>query len=240
MEHVAHVAAYLDSLGTQLAPSQEQQFLCYRRQLLEWNELVNLTTITGPEHIERYHFVDSLTVAGAVPHLRRSGGRVCDVGSGAGFPGIPLKIVFPSLQVTLIDPSGKRTSFLEHLVAALGLEGVEIVRARAEEAAHHPSLRESFDVVVSRAVARLAVLAEYTLPFCRIGGRVALHKKGDIQEELGAGAVAVARLGGAHAGLVPIGEEVLDGARVLVVLEKAQPTPDRFPRRVGVPSRRPL
>ncbi len=227
-------------LGLALTSQQLQQFRCYQQELLVWNRKFNLTAITEPVDIEQFHFLDSLSVALALPDSVRAAGRLCDVGSGAGFPGVPLKLLFPGISLTLIDSTTKRTRFLRSLVAALGLENVEVHTGRCEDLAHDAQLRGSFDVVVARAVAPLRVLAEYALPFCRLGGCAVLQKKGDIQAELTEAAQACKELGGGQPEVKPVPQEVLGGERVLLVVDKVSGTPDRYPRRAGVPAKRPL
>ena len=227
-------------LGLALTPYQEEQFCRYRHELLDWNSRVNLTSITEPADIERLHFLDSLTLALALPEPLRAGYQICDVGSGAGFPGVPVKILFPDIRLTLIDSTAKRTRFLNALVNALGLEGVNVHTGRSEELGHDATLREAFDMVVSRGVAALRVLAEYTLPFCRVGGQVVLQKKGDVKQELAEATHAWDELGGGLIDVRPVPPDVLEGERVLVVVEKVAPTPDKYPRRAGVPAKRPL
>ena len=227
-------------LGFTLTPRQVQQFRCYQQELVAWNRRVNLTTITEPADIKQLHFLDSMTVSLALPGPLRAGGRICDVGSGAGFPGVPLKILFPGIHLTLIDATAKRTRFLSALTTTLGLEGVDVLTGRSEDLAHSSMLRESFDVVVSRGVAALPVLAELTLPFCQVGGRVVLQKKGDIRQEVAQSAHAWDELGGSLLEVKPVPSEVLGGQRVLVVVEKIASSPDRYPRRAGVPAKRPL
>lgn len=227
-------------LGFTLTPQQVEKFCCYRQVLLSWNRRVNLTAITDPIEIERFHFLDSLSVGLALPTSVRAGGSVCDVGSGAGFPGVPLKIIFPSINLTLVDSAAKRTKFLSSLVATLGLDGVAVHTGRCENLGHEVTLRESFDVTVARAVAPLRVLAEYALPFCRVGGCAVLQKKGDIRRELAEAAPSWDELGGRLMSVSPVPEEVLEGGRVLVVVEKVAPTPGKYPRRAGVPAKRPL
>jgi 16S rRNA (guanine527-N7)-methyltransferase len=227
-------------LGFPLTSHQEEQFRCFSDQLLKWNRRVNLTAITDPAEIEELHFLDSLTLALALPEAVRLGGRICDVGSGAGFPGLPLKIAFPGIGLTLVDSSSKRTRFLSLLTTVLGMEDVVVRTGRCEELAHASELRESFDVVVARAVASLRVMAEYTVPFCRLGGLAILQKKGDIVEELAEAAAAWDVLGARVVEVQPVPSDVLGGERVLVVVEKVEPTPYRYPRRPGIPAKRPL
>jgi 16S rRNA (guanine527-N7)-methyltransferase len=227
-------------LGFPLTSHQEEQFRCFSDELVRWNRSVNLTAITNPAEIEELHFLDSLTLAPALPEAVRLGGRICDVGSGAGFPGVPLKIAFPEIGLTLVDSASKRTRFLSSLKAVLGMDDVVVRTGRCEELGRLPELRESFDVVVARAVASLSVLAEYAIPFCRLGGLVVLQKKGDISEELAQAAAAWDALGARVVEVQPVPSDVLGGERVLVVVEKMEPTPDRYPRRPGIPTKRPL
>ncbi len=227
-------------LGLRLAPDQVKQFCSYLRELVAWNQRVNLTSITEPGEIEETHFLDSLTLSMALPKPIRARGRVCDVGTGAGFPGVPLKVAFPGLALTLIDSVRKRTRFLDELVSILGLDGVEIITGRAEALGHVSELRESFDAVVSRAVAPLRVLLELTLPLCRTGGRAVLQKKGDIREELAQAGRACQELGGRIAEVKPVPADVLEGQRVLVVVEKVYSAGAKYPRRAGIPAKRPL
>jgi 16S rRNA (guanine527-N7)-methyltransferase len=227
-------------LGFVLTREQEDQFCRYRDELLAWNDRVNLTSITSPRDIERLHFLDSLTVTLGFPRLLPDGYMVCDVGSGAGFPGIPNKILFPGIGLTLVDATSKRTKFLQHMIEVLDLKGVDVYAGRAEDLGHDPALRESFNLVVSRAVATLSVLAEYTLPFCRLGGHVILQKKGDINKEMAEASRVWNALGGNLVNVKSVPIDVLEGGRVLVVIEKVSSTQDKYPRRNGIPAKRPL
>ena len=227
-------------LGLGVGPTQENQLRMYLDALLAWNQRVNLTSVTRPEEVERFHFLDSLAIATAIPEHLRNGCRMVDLGTGAGFPGIPLKIFFPDIELTLVESVSKKTAFLQHLVGALYLKGVEVLNDRAEIVARDPSRRECFDVAVSRAVAPLRVLSELVLPFCRLGGRAVLPKKGDISQELVEAGPAVDKLGGKLIELKPVPEEVLVGQRVLVIVEKVAPSPAEYPRRPGIPAKRPL
>ncbi len=227
-------------LGIPLAEVQLGQFARYCEELLAWNQRVNLTAITDPAAVEALHFLDSLTVALGMVRPLPPGYRVCDVGSGAGFPGVPLKIAFPQIELTLLEATGKKTAFLTHLVTALGLEGVEVQTGRAEDLAHQARLRESFDLVTARAVAELRALLELTLPFCRVRGRAVLLKKGDSAAETASASRALQELGGKLQGVVAVPEDVLPGQRVLVVVDKVQATPARYPRRPGMPAKHPL
>ncbi len=228
-------------LGLTLTPEQVHQFQAYFESLVEWNRRVNLTAITDPEAVQVRHFLDSLTITLALEGLpwAGSGFALLDIGSGAGMPGIPLKIVYPLARLVLVDSVAKKTAFLTHVVAQLALPGVEVVTRRAEEMAHRPEYRESFDLVVCRAVAGLATLAELTLPFCRLGGVVVAPKKGGIEAELAAARPAVDLLGGRLRGIRPVDVEGLE-QHVLVIMEKTAATPAAYPRRPGLPAKRPL
>jgi 16S rRNA (guanine527-N7)-methyltransferase len=189
------------------------------------------------------HFLDSLTAALAVPVERqREPLRLIDVGSGAGLPGLALAIAFPAWHVTLLDSIGKKTAFLRHACAILGLEGrVMVVTGRAEDAARDPLHRAAYDVATARAVAALATLAEYLLPFCRDGGQMLVLKKGDLAAEVAAAAPAVALLGGAPLRSLRVPDLAdLGSDRVVLVSTKTRATPARYPRRAGLPAREPL
>ena len=228
------------TLGMELTPHQLDLFEAYYRELADWNQRVNLTAITGYQEVQVKHFLDSLTVCRAVPVGAAAAMRVIDVGAGAGLPGLPLKLAFPDIQLALVESVGKKARFLEHLVATLALSGVEVLTGRAEELARLPRLRENFDLVVSRGVAKLPSLLEYTLPFCAPGGRAAVWKRGGIEEEIASSDRALAVLGGGVPKVYPVEVSSLADGRVLVVVQKTAPTPDRYPRRPGIPDKRPL
>ena len=240
MRTVQGIATDAKRLGISLSPGQLDSFQAYTKELLDWNQRVNLTAITEPFQVERLHFLDSLTVSLALPAEVKSGGSMCDVGSGAGFPGIPLKIAFPGIKLTVVDSAAKRTGFLERLVSVLGLEDVEVINGRAEDLGRRSGFRERFDVVVSRAVAETRVLLEYTLPLCRVDGLVIMQKKGDVQEEVDRASGGLRELGGGPLKMVEVPEDVLEGQRKLAVVKKTSNTPSGYPRRTGIPTKRPL
>ena len=233
--------------GVRLDEGQLERFRAYYRELIEWNQSRNLTAITAYGDVLTRHFLDALTLVPVVLRLRSvSEGqhpelRLIDVGTGAGFPGVPLLVVCPGLRVTLLDSVRKKTEFCEHLVRILELPGASIVTARGEEAGRDPAHRERYDLAVSRAVERLPALAEYLLPFCRVGGLAIAMKKGDIGAEVAEAKGSLALLGGAEAEVVPVDPVPgLDDDRRLVVMQKIAPTTDRYPRRSGLPHKHPL
>ena len=228
-------------LGLYLSPEQLEQFEVYYKELVDWNRKINLTSITGCEEVQVKHFLDCLTVTLAIkPEDLGKNLSVIDVGTGAGLPGIPLKILLPAIRLALLEATAKKAKFLEHLISKLGLDDVEIVVGRAEEAAHKPQYREKFDLVISRAVASLPALVELTLPFCAVGGIVVAQKKGDIAGEVGQSPKAIARLGGKLRGVKAIELSEFDDRRCLVMIDKVKPTPDEYPRRPGMPAKRPI
>lgn len=226
-------------LGLCLSSEQLGQFEVYYRELIDWNQRVNLTSVTDYAEVQVRHFLDSLTIVQAM-NPPPDDSRVMDVGSGAGLPGLPLKIVFPEIRLVLLEATAKKTAFLSHLVEQLGLKDVEIVTGRAEAVAHQLEYREGFDIVLSKGVAPLAALVELILPFCAIGGLFIAHKKGDIHKELAQAERAITTLGGQlrEVHTVDIGE-VFDDYR-LVVIDKISATPQKYPRRPGIPAKRPL
>lgn len=229
-------AEALAAWGVSLHEQQRIQFAQYATLLQAWNAHTNLTAITAPAEIYRRHFLDSVSLMQVWGEAPR---RLIDIGAGAGFPGVPLKLLYPELQLTLVDSVGKKTAFLRELVATLRLTDVQIHTARAETLGQDATHREHYDVVVARAVAELRVLVEYTLPLARVGGRVLAPKGAAAPTELAAATNAIAQLGGAPAQVVPLdlpGQQ----AAVVVCIDKRAPTDPQFPRAVGLPSRRPL
>ena len=227
-----------DGLGISLDTEQLQKFAAYYRELMEWNEKFNLTAVTGYEAVVVKHFLDSLTIAG---ELNGAEGRsVIDVGSGAGFPGIPLAVVLPGCKMTLLEATGKKTLFLRHMVEVLGLTNIVVVNARAEDCAHIAHYREKFDFVLARAVAPLNVLAELMLPLCAVGGTCISQKKGDVDPEVAGALSAIGKLGGKLRGCKLVGIPPETDNRYLVLIDKITGTPGRYPRRPGIPAKRPL
>lgn len=226
------------SLGLSLAPDHLDRFERYAGELVEWNRRVNLTAITEPVDIARKHFLDSLSVLAVL--AGRAGDSLIDVGSGAGFPGLPIKLMRPDLRVTLVESARKKCEFLHYMVKTLELKGVTIVQARAEDAARDGVHRESYPVAAARAVAGLATLAEYLLPFVRVGGMAIAQKSGEVEAELAQAKAAIGVLGGCVRRSVLVKIPGLDEPRALVVIDKIAPTPDKYPRRAGMPAKRPI
>ena len=227
-------------LGIHLSTQQIDQFQRYYQELVSWNQRMNLTAIVDYQEAQIKHFLDSLTPSLVLSEDIKSEGRVVDVGAGGGFPGVPLKLAFPGMRLALIESVGKKTSFLIHLVETLGLEDVDVYTGRSEDLGVQSDTRESFDLVVSRGVARMRVLMEYTLPFCRVGGTVVTLKKGDIKAEIEAAQHAIDVLGGRLGETRDVDLEGLRDDRLVVVVEKIKPTPSKFPRRPGLPAKHPL
>ena len=233
--------ACAQKLGYQLSPKQLEQFSVYYRELTDWNQRINLTGITGYEDVQIKHFCDSLTVILALkPSEPGNHIRMLDVGSGAGFPGIPLKILLPGIRLVLLESTNKKTVFLHHLKEKLGMEDVEIVTSRAEEAAHLEQYREKFDVVLARAVAPLSALVELTLPFCSIGGCFIAQKKGALEIEISQAAKAIGTMGGSLREVKRIELEEFPDERYLIIIDKVSLTPALYPRRPGMPAKKPI
>jgi 16S rRNA (guanine527-N7)-methyltransferase len=222
-----------------LTEAQLEAFEIYGRQLVSWNEQVNLTRIIDPTEIARKHFLDSLSIWPVLPPQPAPLSMI-DVGSGAGFPGLPLKLIQPNLRLTLLESTGKKTAFLQHLDQTLQLSQVTILTARAEEAGQQPAHREQYDLAVARAVAPLQILAEYTLPFVKVGGWVILQKGQDPSDEIAAAKNALGILGGKLSEVIPVTIPGLPAQRHLVILRKHKPTPKPYPRRPGLPTKKPI
>lgn len=232
LDTLSHGAA---TLGVTLSPHMLDAFEKYASLLIAWNKKINLTAIVVPQHIVEKHFLDSLSLLALLPQGPAS---IIDIGTGAGFPGIPLAIVRPDLAVTLVEATAKKASFLKAIKTALGLRNVTIVIDRAETLAHQPRLRETFDVAVGRAVAQLATLTELTLPFVRINGMVVAQKNLG-SESIERATVAIETLGGVYEKEVAVPLPALADRR-LIVIRKKTPTLAMYPRRVGVPAKKPI
>jgi 16S rRNA (guanine527-N7)-methyltransferase len=224
--------------GLSLTDSQLETFGRYRELLLDWNERINLTAITDPAEIVTRHFLDSLACLLAVPPEQRAATTLIDVGSGAGFPGIPLAIALPDWRMTLLEATGKKVRFLEAAAQALELGNVQALQGRAEEVAHLAAHRGRYDIATARAVAALPTLLEYCAPFVRPGGLILLPKKGDLTEELAAGRRAATLLSTSILDPVPV--PLGTDQRVIVLARQLRPCPDRYPRAAGAPVKHPL
>ncbi len=225
-------------LGVALSDEQAAALMLVLRELQDWNRRINLTAIEDPAEIVVKHFLDSLSVAQVLDLTE--GGRLIDVGTGGGFPGIPLKIAYPQLDLTLLDSVGKRLRYLDHLIELLGLTHSRTVHARAEDAARLPAHRQRYDFVTARAVAGLPTLAELCLPLATVGGVFVAMKGPEIAGEVAAARSAIAQLGGGLREIRSLSLPFGGGGRSLVVIDKRQPTPPQFPRKAGIPARQPL
>ncbi|WP_298821242.1 16S rRNA (guanine(527)-N(7))-methyltransferase RsmG [Chloroflexus sp.] len=222
--------------GLSLSEHQLAQFHRYLDELIIWNDRFNLTAVRDRPAMIRRHLLDSLWLA---RDWYRLPANLIDIGSGAGFPALPIKILYPTLPVTLVEATGKKADFLRYVIDCLGLSGTRVINERIETVGHDPAERERYEVVTARAVAELRVLVEYALPLLQVGGRLLAPKGRDPEAEIAAARPALRLLGGELSYCQPVhipGEE----PRSLVVISKVAPTPDRFPRRVGIPARRPL
>ncbi len=228
----------LQNLKIELTETQKQQFDKYYELLVEWNKVMNLTGITEYEEVNEKHFIDSLALVKAVEvHKINS---VIDIGTGAGFPGIPLKIAFPHLKVVLLDSLNKRIKFLNAVIEELGLENVETLHGRAEDYARKEQYREQFDLCVSRAVANLSTLSEYCLPYVKKGGMFVPYKSGNIDEELKQSEKAIQILGGKLTDTVKFELPGTEIGRSFVKIKKVKNTGKKFPRKAGLPSKEPI
>ncbi len=230
-----------EKLGLQLNLRQLEQFHIYYRELIDWNQRMNLTAITDFKDVQIKHFLDSLAVTLALKQpIKSEELYLIDIGTGAGLPGLPIKIAFPAVKLVLLEATAKKAAFLAHLKQKLGLSDVEIVVGRAEEVAHKAQYREHFDIVLSRAVAPLPALVELALPFCAIGGSFIAQKKGALDQEISQATRAIGLLGGNLREVKRIDLDEFPDERYLVIIDKVSPTPKQYPRRPGMPKKRPL
>lgn len=227
----------LKDLGIQLTQEQKEQFMKYYELLIEWNTVMNLTAITDFTEVIEKHFLDSLSLVQAMEVKNE---KILDIGTGAGFPGIPLKIAFPELDITLLDSLNKRIKFLNHVIETLGLKNIKALHGRAEDYGKNVEYRESYDIVVSRAVAKISTLSEYCIPYVKKEGYFIPYKSGQIEEELRNGEKAVKILG---AEIEKVHHFHLPGTEIdrsLILIKKFKNTPMKYPRSAGKPSKEPL
>ncbi len=234
----------LKQLNITLTETQMQQFMTYYEMLVEWNKVMNLTAITEYEEVIAKHFIDSLASVKVCDYASSGGSAktLIDIGTGAGFPGIPLKIAFPELEIVLLDSLNKRIKFLNAVIETLGLKGIRCIHGRAEDFAKQKEYREKFDFCVSRAVANMSTLSEYCMPYVKVGGFFVPYKSGKIDEELAAAQNAVKILGG---NILEVVKFQLTGSehdmdRSLVVVKKEKGTPKKYPRKAGMPAKEPI
>ena len=224
-------------IGHELTNKQAEQFFQYYEMLVETNKVMNLTAITEFDEVLQKHFVDS--VLKSEIFIKEDTKTLIDVGTGAGFPGVPLKIMYPQLKVTLLDSLNKRLNFLNQVIEKLGLENITTVHYRAEDGARKAELREQFDCVVSRAVANMSTLCEYCLPYAKVGGCFVAYKSGNAEEEIDKAKKAVHLLGGVKENAIYFDLPDSDIGRSLVIVKKKEPTSKKYPRKAGLPSKKP-
>lgn len=231
-----HFDEELKKIKIELSEHQFEQFMTYYELLVEKNKVMNLTAITEFDDVIEKHFLDSLNLVRVMDLTKPI--SMMDMGTGAGFPGIPLKIAFPNLEMTLADSLNKRVLFLQEVVDKLQLSGVNCIHGRAEDLAKNPDYREKYDLVVSRAVANLSTLSEYCLPFAKIGGSFVSYKSGNCQEEVDRADHAIKILGGKRTDTFTF--ELGDAGRSFILIEKIRHTGKQYPRKAGLPSKSPL
>lgn len=223
-------------LGIHFSVEQLEQFFEYMKLLIEWNEKMNLTAITDPDEIIFKHFIDSITILKEI----KDNSKLVDVGTGAGFPGIPLSIMKPTLKITLVDSLNKRLIFLQEVVKELELKNIEIIHARAEELGQNKEYREMFDVATSRAVANLSTLSEYLIPLVKINGKVISMKASGAQNEINEARKAIKVLGGSIEKIEEFNLPQTDIGRTIIVIKKKEKTNRKYPRKSGIPSKDPI
>lgn len=228
----------LDELHIALSEKQICQFMSYYELLMEWNQVMNLTAITDFDEICKKHFIDSLSLVKA--YKINNGISVLDIGTGAGFPGIPLKIAFPDIKMTLLDSLNKRVGFLKTVVETLALKNIEALHGRAEDYAKEKKFREQFDLCVSRAVSNLSTLSEYCIPYVKIGGHFISYKSEKISEEIKDAEYAISVLGGIMENQIEFKIPDSNIYRSLIVIYKEKETPANFPRKAGIPLKKPI
>lgn len=228
----------LNELGITLTPTQKQQFNQYYELLIEWNKVMNLTGITDYDEVNEKHFIDSVSLVKAIDINQVK--KVIDIGTGAGFPGIPLKIVFPHLNIVLLDSLNKRINFLNQVIHELGLTDITTIHGRAEDYAKQKQYREQFDLCVSRAVANLTTLSEYCIPYVKVGGMFIPYKSGEIDEEVQQSEKAIHLLGGKTEQIIKFQLPGSEIHRSFTIIKKIKNTSGKYPRKAGLPAKEPL
>ena len=223
-------------LGIDFYVEQLDKFYKYMELLIEWNQKINLTAIIEPEEIILKHFIDSITI---LKYIEKDA-KIVDVGTGAGFPGIPVSIMRPDLKITLVDSLNKRLIFLQEVIKELNLENIEIIHSRAEEFGQNKKYRESFDIATSRAVANLSTLSEYLIPLVKIGGKVISMKAADANNEINDAKNAIEILGGKINKIDEFNLPNSDIGRTIILINKEKSTPNKYPRKPGTPSKEPI
>ncbi|MFQ8703182.1 MAG: 16S rRNA (guanine(527)-N(7))-methyltransferase RsmG [Eisenbergiella sp.] len=240
MNNLNQFEKYLEQFQITLNDKQKEQFLKYYELLVEWNGFMNLTAITEFDDVMKKHFADSLSIVKAFSKIRTEKLKVIDIGTGAGFPGIPLKIVFPQIELTLLDSLQKRLKFLQEVIDQLELGEVELIHGRAEDFCKPSMKREQYDLCVSRAVANLATLSELCLPYVKVGGKFIPYKSEKAEEEVREAQKAITLLGGEVKEQIEFELPESNIGRTLVVIEKKNITPKKFPRKAGMPAKEPI
>lgn len=230
----------LNKWNIELNDKQLERFVRYYELLIEWNEKINLTAITDKDDVFKKHFLDSLSFSQCINNTDLKDKRILDLGTGAGFPGIPLKILYPATHFTLVDSLNKRIDFLNLVIDELGLDNITAIHSRAEDLARNAIFREQYDFVVSRAVANLSVLSEYCIPFVKVGGKFISYKSENALDEIDQARNAIGVLGCKKPNLIMFSLPNSDLKRVNVSIQKINPTPDIYPRKAGIPSKKPL
>lgn len=230
----------LKEMNIELSETQIKQFEQYYDLLVEWNSFMNLTAITDWDEVIIKHFVDSLSIVRAIPNMTQVSYSLIDVGTGAGFPGIPIKIAFPNIKVTLLDSLNKRVNFLNEVISVLGLKDIEAIHGRAEDFGQNPKYRESYDLVVSRAVANMAVLCELCLPYSKVDGKFISYKSEKVSEEIENAKKAISTLSGNINGTIDFMLPNSDIYRSLLIIDKIDNCPKKYPRKAGTPSKSPI
>ncbi|HMR99408.1 MAG TPA: 16S rRNA (guanine(527)-N(7))-methyltransferase RsmG [Anaerolineales bacterium] len=236
MEKLAREAQEL--FNVHITGRQVMSLITYEKELLEWNQKFNLTAIRDSESIRTKHFLDSFSCV--LAWQANPPNSLIDVGTGAGFPGLALKILYPNLKLTVVDSVGKKAMFCQHIVSALGLNGVSVIQSRAEDLGHNKNHREKYDWAVARAVANLNVLSEYLLPLVKVGGTMLAQKGETAHAEAKSARKAMKLLGGELRELIPVKLPDVEDARYLVLVDKVAETPEKYPRKAGAPGKAPL